>query len=186
MKMKRTLPVVLVAAVGLLFFRPWQTPPDTEVDLPVTPTKVETTTTAEEPLPKSGPLICPGTWKQKAGEDESGRRYLKVISDGVGQLIIQLDGTQKLVIGAGETVVETVWEVKDETVTFKLTGGKPETAYKRLLALAMDEVTVFRIKELEKDKLVLERISDSARYEWNLQGDPLCYEKTRSEEETSP
>lgn len=183
MKMKRTLPVVLVAAVGVLFFRPWQSESDTEEDIPITPTNVETTTaTPDEPLPKSGPLICPGTWKQKASEEDSGRRYLKVISDGVGQLIIQLDGTQKLVIGAGETVVDTVWEVEDETVTFKLTGGKPESAYKRLLALAMDEVTVFRIKELEKDKLVLERLTDNARYEWNLQGDPLCYEKTRSEE----
>ncbi|MEQ8212153.1 MAG: hypothetical protein RH917_20300 [Lacipirellulaceae bacterium] len=183
MKMKRTLPVVLVASVGVLFFRPWQSESETEEELPTTQTNVETESVSDTSIERTGPLICPGTWKQKPREDDSGRRYLKVESDGVGELIIQLDGTQKLVIGSGETVVDTTWRVEDETITFKLTGGKPESAYKRLLALALEEETTFVIRSAEPKRIVLEHSTEGDITEWNLQGDPLCYEKTRTDEE---
>lgn len=118
-----------------------------------------------EPLPLDEPKysIQQGVYRQ-AGVAE--QHHLVVESEGKGRLVLDFAGIPAFVVGASRVVIDTTWEVEEDDVVFTVHGGDPHNAYRRVLGLALEEVTRFHITSFGEESLRLVRASDGEVFRW--------------------
>ncbi|WP_197526312.1 hypothetical protein [Botrimarina colliarenosi] len=127
----------------------------------------------EKPAPRY--RIGSGLYQQRLAQGAD-PRFLLVKSEGRGQLILHFSGLSGLVVDANKVVIDTNWEVDEanDEVTFTLTGGVPEKAYRAVLNFALQRVTRFHINDFRDDSLVLQRVTDGEVFHWDQVSEPIA------------
>lgn len=90
-----------------------------------------------------------GTWKQYS----YGHRLLNVKPDGTATIDVKLDGLSAVAFGE-KLRIDIAWEIQDQTLVFKTTGGTPEASLNAVKSIYGDN-RVYQILEINEKQMLL-------------------------------